>query len=103
VPDSFTGTTYERLRKPWKLAKKWLGTAAGRLKVFALASVMVETTLNHLPTLPDSRRSGSTPGLRMPGVHGYDESAERLSKAMLAYALDRLKLDPVPLDGPPHA
>ena len=33
-------------------------------------------------------------------MHGYDESAERLSEAVLDYAQRRLKLDPVPLDGP---
>ena len=33
-------------------------------------------------------------------MHGYDESAERLGEAVLAYARERLKLDPVPLDGP---
>src|SRR5215469_15595818 len=33
-------------------------------------------------------------------MHGYDESAERLGEAVLDYAQRRLKLDPVPLDGP---
>jgi L-2,4-diaminobutyrate decarboxylase len=33
-------------------------------------------------------------------VHGYDEAAEQLGEAVLAYARDRLKLDPVPLDAP---
>jgi len=33
-------------------------------------------------------------------VHRYDEQAERLGRAVLAYADKRLRLDPVPLDGP---
>jgi len=33
-------------------------------------------------------------------VHGFDEHTEELGKAILAYAEERLRLDPVPLDGP---
>jgi hypothetical protein len=34
-------------------------------------------------------------------VHGYnDQNLEALGDAILAYSADRLKLDPVPLDGP---
>jgi glutamate/tyrosine decarboxylase-like PLP-dependent enzyme len=40
------------------------------------------------------------PHSRLPGVHKYDEFAERLGQAVLAYAQQRLQLDPVPLDGP---
>jgi L-2,4-diaminobutyrate decarboxylase len=37
-------------------------------------------------------------------VHRYDEDTERLAQAILEYARHRLRLDPVPLDGPrPHA
>jgi L-2,4-diaminobutyrate decarboxylase len=41
------------------------------------------------------------PTPRLAGVHGYtDQQLEALGDAILAYAADRLKLDPVPLDGP---
>jgi glutamate/tyrosine decarboxylase-like PLP-dependent enzyme len=33
-------------------------------------------------------------------VHGYTEETERLAQGILAYARNRLRLDPVPLDGP---
>jgi hypothetical protein len=34
-------------------------------------------------------------------LHGYsDQNLEALGDAILAYSADRLKLDPVPLDGP---
>ncbi len=33
-------------------------------------------------------------------MHRYDEATERLGQAVLDYARDRLRLDPVPLDGP---
>lgn len=33
-------------------------------------------------------------------MHGWDEETERVAKAVIAYARDRLRLDPVPLDGP---
>jgi L-2,4-diaminobutyrate decarboxylase len=33
-------------------------------------------------------------------VHAFDENTEKLGQAILRYAEDRLRLDPVPLDGP---
>ena len=40
-------------------------------------------------------------GPRLARVHGYsDQQLEVLGDAILAYSADRLKLDPVPLDGP---
>jgi glutamate/tyrosine decarboxylase-like PLP-dependent enzyme len=33
-------------------------------------------------------------------VHSYDPLTERIARACLDYAVDRLRLDPVPLDGP---
>ncbi|HEY5186001.1 MAG TPA: aminotransferase class V-fold PLP-dependent enzyme [Actinomycetes bacterium] len=37
-------------------------------------------------------------------MHRYDEDTDRLAQAILEYARHRLRLDPVPLDGPrPHA
>ncbi len=33
-------------------------------------------------------------------MHGFSEDNERLAEAVLKYALDRMRLDPVPLDGP---
>src|SRR5690349_2654371 len=33
-------------------------------------------------------------------MHGYTPETERLAEAVLAYAMDRMKLDPVPMDGP---
>lgn len=33
-------------------------------------------------------------------MHGFSEENERLAQQILDYALDRMKLDPVPLDGP---
>jgi hypothetical protein len=36
-------------------------------------------------------------------VHRYDEITETLGRAVLAYTRQRLRLDPVPLDGPRSA
>ena len=33
-------------------------------------------------------------------MHGFTPETERLAEAVLAYAMDRMKLDPVPMDGP---
>ena len=33
-------------------------------------------------------------------MHGFSEENERLAQQILDYSLDRMKLDPVPLDGP---
>lgn len=38
--------------------------------------------------------------LHWPLVHGYDESTEALGQAVLDYTRERLRMDPVPLDGP---
>jgi glutamate/tyrosine decarboxylase-like PLP-dependent enzyme len=35
-----------------------------------------------------------------PGVHAFDEDTERLALAVIDYARRRMRLDPVPLDGP---
>jgi L-2,4-diaminobutyrate decarboxylase len=35
-----------------------------------------------------------------PGVHRYDEETDRLAQAVIDYARRRMRLDPVPLDGP---
>jgi L-2,4-diaminobutyrate decarboxylase len=44
------------------------------------------------------------PGLRPPpyhlGVHRYTEDTDRLAQAVIDYACRRMRLDPVPLDGP---
>ena len=34
------------------------------------------------------------------GMHGWSEEDERLAEAVVRYASDRLRMDPVPLDGP---
>jgi L-2,4-diaminobutyrate decarboxylase len=33
-------------------------------------------------------------------VHGFDEDTDALGEAVLRYAAERLRLDPVPLDAP---
>ena len=45
-------------------------------------------------------RDGSPPGSYTPRVHRYDKQTAALGEAVLGYALRRLRLDPVPLDGP---
>jgi L-2,4-diaminobutyrate decarboxylase len=39
-------------------------------------------------------------GRTIPGVHRYDAETERLAMAVIEYAKNRMRLDPVPLDGP---
>jgi L-2,4-diaminobutyrate decarboxylase len=39
-------------------------------------------------------------GRTIPGVHRYDDETERLAMAVIDYTRRRMRLDPVPLDGP---
>ena len=61
-----------------------------------LASSPVRRGANTLARSPVA----STAGRTIPGVHRYDDETERLAQAVIDYARRRMRLDPVPLDGP---